>query len=119
MEKLVEDLQAAITQAFDGEEYEKQKRVIAQSVSEQQEAKLSALSDKAEAQGFAMVRTPAGLAFVPKMPDGSTMSRETYESLAPEQQKAIDEGLEALNEDEDTPTNTEKPQEVHCLRTYQ
>ncbi len=99
MEKLVEDLQAAITQAFESEEYEKQKRAIAQSVSEQQEAKLSALSEKAETQGFAMVRTPAGLAFVPKMPDGSTMSRETYENLPPEQQKAIDEGLEALNEE--------------------
>ena len=32
MEKLVEDLQAAITQAFEGEEYEKQKRAIAQQV---------------------------------------------------------------------------------------
>ena len=40
MEKLVEDLQAAITQAFEGEEYEKQKRAIAQQVSEKQEAKL-------------------------------------------------------------------------------
>jgi lon-related putative ATP-dependent protease len=99
MEKLVEDLQAAITHAFESEEYEKQKRTIAQNVSEQQEAKLSALSEKAEAQGFAMVRTPAGLAFVPKMPDGSTMSREAYESLPPEQQKAIDDGLEALNEE--------------------
>jgi len=29
MEKLVEDLQAAITHAFEGEEYEKQKRTIA------------------------------------------------------------------------------------------
>ncbi len=33
MEKLVEDLQAAITQAFESEEYDKQKRAIAQQVS--------------------------------------------------------------------------------------
>ncbi len=97
MEKLVEDLQAAITQAFESEEYEKQKREIAQQVSERQETKLSALSKKAEAGGFQMVRTPAGLAFAPKAADGETMSREAYEALPPEEQKRIDEGLESLN----------------------
>lgn len=99
MEKLVEDLQAAITQAFESEEYEKQKRGVAQTVNEQQEAKLSALNQKAESQGFTMVRTPAGLAFAPKTPEGETMSREIYEGLSPERQKVIDEGLESLNED--------------------
>jgi lon-related putative ATP-dependent protease len=99
MEKLVEDLQAAITQAFESEEYEKQKREIGQRVGEQQEAKLSGLSQKAESQGFTMVRTPAGLAFAPKSAEGETMSRETYEALSAEEQKRIDEGLEALNEE--------------------
>ncbi len=83
MEKLVEDLQAAITQAFEGEEYEKQKRAIAQQVGEKQEAKLSGLNEKAEAQSFTMVRTPAGLAFAPKTAEGETMSREAYEALPP------------------------------------
>ncbi len=99
MEKLVEDLQAAITQAFDGEEYEKRKREIAQQVGERQESKLSELSEKAQAQGFTMVRTPAGLAFVPKGTDGEAMSRETYEGLPAEEQKRIDDGLETLNEE--------------------
>ncbi len=99
MEKLVEDLQAAITQAFDGEEYDKQKREIGQHVGEQQEAKLSGLSEKAESQGFTMVRTPAGLAFAPKTAEGETMSREAYEALPQEERKRIDDGLEALNEE--------------------
>ena len=99
MEKLVEDLQAAITQAFEGEEYDKQKREIGQHVGEQQEAKLSTLSEKAEAGSFTMVRTPAGLAFAPKTVEGETMSRETYEALSPEEQKRIDDGLESLNEE--------------------
>lgn len=99
MEKLVEDLQAAITHAFEGEEYDKQKRAIAQQVSEKQEAKLTSLGEKAEAAGFVMVRTPSGLAFVPKTADGDTMSRESYEGLPPEEQKRIDDGLQALNED--------------------
>ena len=99
MEKLVEDLQAAITQAFEGEEYEKQKREIAQQVSEKQESKLGALSQKAEAQNFQMVRTPSGLAFAPKTAEGETMSREIYEALPAEEQKGIDEGLASLNEE--------------------
>ena len=99
MEKLVEDLQAAITQAFEGEEYEKQKRVIAQQVSEKQESKLGGLSEKAESQSFTMVRTPAGLAFAPKTDTGETMSREIYEALSAEERKRIDDGLEALNEE--------------------
>ena len=99
MEKLVEDLQAAITQAFESEEYDKQKREIGQRIGEQQETKLSGLSQKAESQGFTMVRTPAGLAFAPKTPEGETMSREQYEALSQEEQKRIDDGLEALNEE--------------------
>jgi lon-related putative ATP-dependent protease len=99
MEKLVEDLQAAITQAFDGEEYEKQKREIAQQVSDKQETKLGALSKKAESLSLTMVRTPAGLAFAPKTAEGETMSREVYEALPAEEQKRIDEGLESLNDE--------------------
>ncbi|OFW58140.1 MAG: hypothetical protein A2133_01615 [Actinobacteria bacterium RBG_16_64_13] len=99
MEKLVEDLQAAITHAFDSEEYEKQKRTIAQQINEKQEAKLAGLNEKAEAGSFTMVRTPAGLAFAPKTAEGETMSREFYEALPPEEQKRIDNGLESLNEE--------------------
>ena len=60
MEKLVEDLQAAITQAFESDEYDKQKREIGQRVGEQQEAKLSALSQKAESQRLHHGEDPGG-----------------------------------------------------------
>jgi len=99
MEKLVEDLQAAITHAFEGEEYDKQKGGIAQQISEKQDAKLALLGEKAEAAGFVMVRTPSGLAFAPKTAEGETMSRESYEALPPDEQKRIDDGLQTLNEE--------------------
>ncbi|MCZ7662120.1 MAG: AAA family ATPase [Thermoleophilia bacterium] len=99
MEKLIEDLQAAITQAFEGEEYESQRREIAQQVSERQEKQLDALRGQAESRGFTMVRTPAGLAFAPKTEEGETMSRDKYNELPPEEQKRIDEGLESLNQE--------------------
>ncbi len=97
MEKLVEDLQAAITHAFEGDEYEKQRRGIAQQVGEKQESKLTVLSQKAQEGRFSMVRTPAGLAFVPMTAEGEAMSREQYDALPPEEQKRIDTGLETLN----------------------
>ena len=99
MDKLVEDLQGAITQAFEGDEYEKQKRAIGEDVSGKQEAKLDALRLQADTQGYLMVRTPAGLAFAPKMPDGTAMSREQYTALPPDGQSKIDAGLEDLNQE--------------------
>ena len=99
MDKLVEDLQGAITQAFEGDEYEKQKRAIGEDVSGKQEAKLDALRLQADTQGYLMVRTPAGLAFAPKMPDGTAMSREQYTALPAEGQSKIDAGLEDLNQE--------------------
>jgi len=99
MEKLVEELQAAITLAFEGDEYEKQKQEIAKAVSERQEAKLDTLREKAETDRFTMVRTPAGLAFAPKTPEGETMSRDQYNALPEDQQKRVDEGLSSLNQE--------------------
>ncbi|MHB9149593.1 MAG: Lon protease family protein [Thermoleophilia bacterium] len=99
MEKLVEDLQGAITTAFEGEEYDAQRRELAQNVSVRQEKVIDALREKAEGEGFVMVRTPAGLAFAPRTPEGETMSRDHYNELPAEEQKVIDEGLEHLNLD--------------------
>jgi lon-related putative ATP-dependent protease len=99
MEKLVEDLQGAITLAFEGDEYEKQRRDITHAVSQKQEAKLDELRETADEGGYLMVRTPAGLAFAPKTPEGETMSREQYGELPPEEQKRIDEGLAQLNQE--------------------
>lgn len=99
MGKLIEDLQAEITQAFESEEYEKKRRDIAQQVSDQQEEKLNSLRGKADEQNFTMVRTPAGLAFAPKTEDGETMSREQYSELSEDEQKNIDDTISSLNEE--------------------
>lgn len=97
MEKLVADLQSAITLAFEGEEYEKRRGEIVQQVGERQEARLDGLREAAEQTQYVMVRTPAGLAFAPKTAEGETMTRDQYNELPAEKQKLIDEGLEALN----------------------
>jgi len=99
MEKLVENLQGAITTAFESEEYDARRREVSQSVSARQEKSIDSLRENAEAHGFVMVRTPAGLAFAPRTPEGETMSRDRYNELPAEEQKTIDDALEALNSD--------------------
>ncbi len=99
MEKLLEDLQGAITQAFEGEEYDQQRRTVAQNVNERQEKRIDALREEAEADGFVMVRTPAGLAFAPRTSEGETMSRDQYNELSADEQASIDAGLERLNQE--------------------
>jgi len=99
METLVEALQAAISQAFESEEYENQKREIQQKVGEQQETRFKALKEVAESRGFTIMRTPAGLAFAPRTSDGQPMPREVYNELPKERQETIDKGLEQLNEE--------------------
>ena len=100
MEKLVEDLQAAITHAFEGDEYEKQKRTIAQQVGEKQEAKLDRAPPEGRGRPFqhGAHSRRAGLRPLTTA-EGETMSREQYEALPPEEQKRIDDGLEVLNEE--------------------
>ena len=99
MQKLVEDLQSAITEAFESEEYEKRKRAAVQDIGEQQESRLSALAAKAEAAGITMVRTPAGLAIAPKTDDGEAMSKDIFDSLPQRDKKRIDDDLQSLNDE--------------------
>jgi lon-related putative ATP-dependent protease len=99
MDKLVEDLQIEINQAFEGEEYEEHKRKITQKVGEQQESRFKELRDKAEAKGYTILRSPSGLAFAPKTADGQPMSRELFNELPDDRQAQINAGLEELNEE--------------------
>ncbi|NTW28086.1 MAG: AAA family ATPase [Coriobacteriia bacterium] len=98
MEKLVEDLKAAITQAFDSEEYAKKKRSIIKQVGEQQASKFEALGKKAESRGLLMAPTPAGPIFIPRTPTGERMAREAYEMLPAEEREGIDAAIRSLNE---------------------
>ncbi|MBI5230854.1 MAG: AAA family ATPase [Coriobacteriales bacterium] len=99
MERLVEDLRVAITQAFESEDYAKQRQSLVDEYGDREKAHYDALSKKAGAQGFGIVASPAGIAFVPKTPEGEAMPQETYEALPPEQRKHIDAGMKQLNEE--------------------
>jgi lon-related putative ATP-dependent protease len=86
MEQLLEDLSAAIPEAFSSEDYRTQKQALDEELNERQQNSFEEIQKKAENKGISIVRTPAGLAFAP-MKDGQTLNREQIEQLPKEEQE--------------------------------
>lgn len=110
MERLVEELQVAIPRAFESEEVEKQKEQILQVHTEAQTAEFAKLEEKAQKQGFALVRVRGGFMLTPAI-DGKPFSERQLEQLTEEQQvklsrlreklqKEMDRGLRRIREHE-------------------
>lgn len=110
MDRLVEELQAAIPRAFESEEYEKQKGQILQVHKEAQAAEFAKLEEKAKERGFVLVRVRGGFMLAPAV-EGKPLSERQLEQLTEEQreklsrirerlQKEIDRGLRRIREHE-------------------
>lgn len=99
LEDLVEDLRVAITQAFDSEDYARQRQELVGEFEERAKSDYSVLSQKAESEGFLILASPAGVVVTPKMPDGQPMPTEAFEALPEDQRKRIDEGMVRLNKE--------------------
>jgi lon-related putative ATP-dependent protease len=65
MERLVEDVRAAISTIFRGEEYVARKQAIEEEFKERQEQMFSELQQRASERSIAVIRTPVGFAFAP------------------------------------------------------
>ncbi|TAK84473.1 MAG: ATP-binding protein [Betaproteobacteria bacterium] len=100
MGRLVEDLSAAITAAFETDEYRNRHREIETELSERQERAIDEIGERAKAQGIALVRTPSGFGFAP-MNAGRTgvMDPEEFGRLAAEEQKRYEEQVGALQKE--------------------
>lgn len=90
MERLVEDLRAAILAAFETEEYRNRRQEIEAEFGERQEHALSEFSDRARTQNVALIRTPTGFGFAPLVGD-TVMDPEDYRKLPAAEQKRIEE----------------------------
>ncbi len=80
MQRLSEDLRAAIQSAFESESYRNRREVLAQEFKERQESAFEEIQQKARERSIALVRTPAGLALAP-LRDGEVLSPEDFEAL--------------------------------------
>jgi len=89
MQELVEHLQAEIPRAFEGELYEKARLKIQQTKEEKQSEIFSALEVHARQEGFALMRTPAGLNIAPLI-EGQAINSEQFAQLPSEIQQDLE-----------------------------
>jgi len=97
MEELVEDVQAAITDVFAGDEYEEQKNDLLKEFQNKRKKMLQELHHFAEDKGFILKSANTGYVSIP-IYNGKEISAEEYESLEAEVKKDIEERSQKIQE---------------------
>jgi lon-related putative ATP-dependent protease len=95
MEKLVEEIQTALSAAFESEEYQARRQAIMEEFKEKQAAAFEELQEAAEERGVTLLRTPSGLVIAP-VRDGEVLSSEEVQELSEEEQAKLQSKVEEL-----------------------
>lgn len=98
MDRLVEELQAAIPAAFEADDYRARRQAIEDEFKERQERTFGEVQAKARDRGIALVRTPVALALAP-LKDGEVLSPEEFETLSEEERADRKQAMEELQEE--------------------
>ncbi|MGE3572015.1 MAG: Lon protease family protein, partial [Burkholderiales bacterium] len=100
MARLVEDLSAAISAAFETDEYRNRHREIEADLAERQEHALNDLGERARGEGIALVRTPSGFGFAPFSKTGEgVMEPDEFGKLTEKAQARYQEAIAALQKE--------------------
>jgi len=95
MQGLVEDLQGAITAAFESEDYQRRLQELEEAFKERQETMFEKLAAEAAEQGIRLLRTPAGFVFAP-IKNGEVLGPDEFARLPAEEQEGIKHKIEAF-----------------------
>jgi predicted ATP-dependent protease len=95
MDRLVQDLRAALPAAFQREEYRARRDALEQQLKSRHEQAFGALQQRAEKKGLALVRTPLGLAIAPTR-GGEVIPPDAFKRLPEAEREAIRANLEEL-----------------------
>lgn len=98
MQRFVEELPPAINSVIQGDEYRSSVQALQEEEKKREVAALSELGDEAAREGIALLRTPAGFAFVPMKDAENTLSVEEVQQLPPERQEQLSAQINALRE---------------------
>ena len=98
MERLAQDLRAAIPAAFESDEYRSRKGAIEEAVKHDHEQVIEGIQRDAEKNDIALIRTPAGLGFAP-MREGEVIDPKAFQSLAEDERSRIQQSIESLQEE--------------------
>ncbi|MBN1249233.1 MAG: AAA family ATPase [Anaerolineae bacterium] len=98
MKQLVEELRTALSAAFESEEYQSQRQTLSEVFRERQAEGFEQLQSRAREEDMALIRTPGGIAVAPTR-DGEVLGPEEIQQLPEEEQKAIENKVEELQEE--------------------
>ncbi len=98
IEDLIEELQTALSAAFESEEYQNRRQAIFESFKEKQSKLFNELQEKAQEQNLALIKTPSGVAFAPTDGEG-VMDPDELNQLSEEEQETIKQKIEDLQEE--------------------
>lgn len=96
--EMMEELRAALPAMFEGEDYQRRRSAIDASLHGQAEAAFTALAEKAETKGVAIIRTPMGFAVAPAK-DGKVVPPEEFAGWSEEKQAAQRQHIEAIEKE--------------------
>ncbi len=83
LQRLVEELRAAIPALFESEDYRTRKKLLEEQLSAQSEKAFNSLEEKARARGVAIVKTPAGVGMAPAAERRGDRARGVPEAARP------------------------------------
>ena len=98
MDDFITSAQAALSAAFDSEEYQARRQMIEDEVRSEQEDALEALQERAREEDIALIRTPNGFAFAP-IRDGEVVSPDEFEALEDIDRDAVQEKIDAFEDE--------------------
>ncbi|MCB9780283.1 MAG: AAA family ATPase [Alphaproteobacteria bacterium] len=95
---LVDELQAALTAAFESEDYLDRRQYIHDQAEAARESIFEAVKEKAREQGLVVLRAPGGVVLAPLV-DGEVVPSEQFETLDAETRARIDAAMAAIHDD--------------------
>ncbi len=98
MEGLVKDLQSAMPAAFQSEEYRTRAQEISHEFEEREEQAFSALGDRAQEKGIALIPTPNGYTLAP-VHHGKPLGSEEFDKLSDDEKERIQKVIAELKDE--------------------
>jgi predicted ATP-dependent protease len=96
--QLISDLELAISQAFETEEYQQAQERLLEEIKKESEQRFRVLDEHATEKGFKVVMMPHGIAFAP-VRDGRVLSPQELETLDAEVTQELETKVEVLQDE--------------------
>jgi lon-related putative ATP-dependent protease len=95
---LVDELRSVLPALFEGDDYQKRRAALMQSIQARSETGFAELNRKATEAGIAILRTPMGFAMAP-LRDGKVVAPPEFNAWPEDEQKQAREAIAALEKD--------------------